>query len=117
MTTDEFRRLALSLADVRGGTSLGVEEFRINGALLATLGSPEPGRAIVRLSPADQKALVRQAPQTFSPALGGPGARGATRVLLAQVEQTVLLDVLQAACRKARAESEKRLASAKPFKP
>jgi hypothetical protein len=101
VTADEFRKLAGGLADVRGGMNLGVEEFRVKGVLFATLGSPDPGRAVVKLSLEDQAAFMAAAARAFSPAAGGPGARGATRVLLSQVDPEHAKRALMAAWRKA----------------
>jgi hypothetical protein len=114
VTVDEFRKLAGGLADVRGGMNLGVEEFRLKGVLLATLGSPDPGRAVLKLAPDDQAAFVAAAPRTFSPALGGAGARGATRVLLSEADPELTKRALQAAWRKARTDQGKAPAGVRP---
>ncbi len=100
MTSEEFRALALGLPNVQAATSLGNEEFRVAGAVFATLGSPDVTRAVIKLSPQDQAEFMGMAPNAFSPAHGGPGARGATRVRLAAVEPPVLRRALEAACRK-----------------
>ncbi len=61
---------------------MGHADFRANGRIFATLGYPEIGHAMVKLSPDEQELLVAGAPETFSPVPGGWGKGGATRVLL-----------------------------------
>ena len=101
MTPDTFRLLALGLANVRAGSTLGTEEFRAGGRVFATLGSPDVSIAIIKLTPQDQALFVAQARGAFEPQHGGAGARGATRVKLAMAELEVVRQALTAACRTA----------------
>ncbi|WP_394762109.1 hypothetical protein [Phenylobacterium sp.] len=101
MTPDTFRLLALSLPNVQFGSSLGNEEFRVGSRVFASLGSPMVGQAVIKLTPHDQGAFATEAPSAFAPRPGGQGARGATIVKLAMVDEAVLRRALAAACRKA----------------
>jgi hypothetical protein len=105
MTPNVFRQLALSLPNVTSGYVLGNDEFRFEGRAFATLGWPQVTDAMIKLTPADQARLIALGPSAFSPAPGGAGARGATRVRLAMAETEAVRDALEAACRKARAKS------------
>jgi hypothetical protein len=97
VTSDEFRTLALSFSETRSVTVLGGIEFWINGAPFATLGSPDPALAVVRLSREDQEALIASAPLVFSPAPGGAGQRGMTQVRLVNTEKDQARRALKAA--------------------
>ena len=105
MTPDTFRLLALSLPGVTAASVLGNDEFRVLSRMFATLGSPHVTDAMIKLTPADQARFIALAPAAFSPAPGGPGARGATRVRLPMAEAAHVREALEAACRKARGKT------------
>lgn len=105
MTPDTFRLLALSLPSVTAASVLGNDEFRVLSRVFATLGSPHVTEAIIKLTPADQARFMALAPTAFSPAAGGAGGRGATRVRLLMAEAAHVKDALAGACRKARGKA------------
>jgi hypothetical protein len=105
MTPDTFRLLALSLPNVTAGSVLGNDEFRVLSQVFATLGSPHVTDATLKLTPADQARFMALAPTAFSPAPGGAGGRGATRVRLPMAQAGHVREALEAACRKARGKS------------
>ena len=75
---------------------LGSQEFRIKDKVFATLGWPEAGWAVVKLTPADQARFLKGG-EGLSPEPGGRGRRGVTRVRLAAVDADRLTPVLKAA--------------------
>jgi hypothetical protein len=101
MTSEEFQQQALSLAGVRFENKLGVMSFTISGKTFATLGSPDPAWAMVKLTPEEQGRAIAAAPNAFSTQPGGAGARGWTCLRLAAVEARVLLPYLRSAKAKA----------------
>ena len=51
MTASEFRRIALSLPRALEAAHMGHPDFRVAGRIFATLGYPESGWAMVKLTP------------------------------------------------------------------
>lgn len=102
MTPDAFRQLALSHLNARWATRLGAVEFLIGDKVFATLGSPDPALATLRLSPEDQRRAIAQAASVFSPQPGGAGARGVTQVRLAAATPDLVTPFLALAAHKAR---------------
>lgn len=82
MTTEAFRRLALSLPEAAEVGHMGHPDFRVGGKIFATLGYPDAGFAMVKLTPDQREAFVSAEPDVFAPVKGGWGARGATTVRL-----------------------------------
>jgi hypothetical protein len=100
MTPDDFRVIAERLPTVQARCVLETIQFKSVGKTFATLGWPENGWAVVKLSGADQVRLLRQ-----SQALGlEPGRRrrsGVTLVRLAALDADTAADLLSAAWREA----------------
>ena len=90
--------MALALAGTREAHVLGSQAFRLKDRAYATLGWPEPGWAVVRLSSADQDKF-RALSAGLSPEPGGRGKRGVTRVRLAAIDETLGQVILKAAWR------------------
>ena len=82
MTIEGFRRLALSLPEATEGSHMGHADFRVGNKIFATLGYPDGGWGMVKLTPEQQEAVVSAEPAVFAPVKGGWGRRGATSVLL-----------------------------------
>ena len=82
MTADGFRRLALNLPEASEGSHMGHPDFRVGGKIFATLAAPDPGFAMVKLTPDQQEAFVSAEPEVFVPVKGGWGLQGATNVRL-----------------------------------
>lgn len=97
-TSDTFRRLALSFPRATEKAILGSQEFRVRDKVFATLGWPEPGWAVVRLTPADQTKFISQS-SALSPEPGGRGRRGVTRLRLSGLDETLLKPIISAAWR------------------
>ena len=100
MTRDQFRRLALSLPESAESAHMGHPDFRVRGRIFATLGHPDDGHGMVKLTP-DQQADVLESDRAsaFAPAAGAWGRRGATTVLLEAVDRELLRVALAAAWR------------------
>ena len=97
MTVDGFRRLALSLPEASESAHMGHPDFRVRGKIFATIGWPDRGWAMVKLTPEQQAAFVAEAPEIFLPIPGGFGKMGHTHIRLAKASEGVLQGALRAA--------------------
>src|SRR6266478_4872545 len=97
MTADEFRQMALRFPGAIEAEHMNHPDFRIEGKIFATLGSPDETWGMVKLTPKQQRSFVKKAPDMFNPCSGVWGERGATNVHLASARQTVLQAALDAA--------------------
>jgi hypothetical protein len=97
MTSDDFRRIALSLPEACEQAHMGHPDFRVRKKIFATLGVPDNDWGMVKLTPELQKMWVRTEPAAFEPVNGAWGRQGCTRVCLAEVDEATLRDVLEAA--------------------
>ena len=99
MTADQFRRLALSLPETSEVGHMGHPDFRVGGKIFATLGCPDAGWGMVKLTPLEQMLFVQEEPDVFQPVKGGWGRRGATNVQLRAAKKAGLRKALVAAWR------------------
>ena len=99
MTPNEFRRLALALPETEERAHMDHPDFRVAGKIFATLGYPEDGFAMVKLTPIEQEMLVKAQPTVFKPCNGAWGRRGATSVSLKSARKPVIRRALLAAWR------------------
>jgi hypothetical protein len=99
MTVDAFRRLALSLPEAGEVGHMGHPDFRVGSKIFATLGYPDDGFAMVKLTIEQQEAFVSAEPAVFSPVKGGWGLRGATQVRLRSAKAGSVRVALAAAWR------------------
>jgi hypothetical protein len=83
MQPNTFRKLALNFGGAEESGHMGHPDFRVGGRIFATLGYPDEGWGMVRLTPAQQSAFIKNAPLVFEPAAGSWGRKGATIVRLA----------------------------------
>ena len=97
MTAAQFRRLALGLPEAVESSHFSHPDFRVRNRVFATLGYPDPRYGMVRLTPEQQKELVRAAPESFRPAAGAWGRSGSTIVLLSAIDVAALRPILQKA--------------------
>ena len=98
-TVATFRRLALSLPEATEGAHMGHADFRVRNKIFASLGVPEEGWGMVKLTPEQQEVLLEAEPAVFKPAAGAWGRRGYTHVRLAAVDATTLGSALALAWR------------------
>jgi hypothetical protein len=97
MTFDEFRRIALSLPEAVESAHMDHPDFRVRNKIFATLGYPDNGHGMVKLTPNQQKLVVREAPDAFAAIKGGWGRRGATQVVLRHAKKATVRKALAAA--------------------
>jgi len=99
MTVNEFRRLALGFPEAAESSHMDHPDFRVRGKIFATLGYPDEGWGMVKLTPTDQQLLIAAAPDVFVPAKGAWGRKGATTVKLTAAKKGTVRDALAAAWR------------------
>ena len=97
MTANQFRRLALSLPGTEERSHMAHPDFRVRNKIFATLGYPETGWGMVRLSPEQQRKVIRATPEVFRPAAGAWGQTGSTLVQLTSARVTQLRPILNQA--------------------
>jgi hypothetical protein len=88
-TEQDFRRIALGLADAVESAHMGHPDFRVNGRIFATL-HHDRAFGMVKLTPDQQQIFLRDHPNTFAPENGAWGRQGCTRVRLKDVDTEVL---------------------------
>jgi len=97
MTSDDFRRIALSLEGAQEGSHMGQADFRVGGRIFATLAAQHLGYGNLMLTPELQADFVGELPDVFIPIAGGWGRNGATHVRLAAANEDLLAGALRAA--------------------
>lgn len=83
MTVDDFRTLALRTPGAIESAHRDHPDFRLGGKIFATLGYADVEHGMVKLTPEQQKAFMKDAPRVFTPCNGAWGKAGATYVHLA----------------------------------
>jgi hypothetical protein len=105
MTANDFRRLALSFPESEERSHMDHPDFRVAGKLFATLGYPERGWAMVKITPVEQEMFIKAQPSIFNPCAGAWGRRGCTNVRLKFARKPTLRRALEAAWRLAAPEA------------
>ena len=95
MTVNDFRKLALGLPETVEAAHMNHPDFRVGGKIFATLGYPSKAWAMVKLTPAQQKGFVRDAPDVFAPCSGAWGRQGATSVNLRAANRVAVVQALK----------------------
>lgn len=98
MTGDEFRKMALSFPETIESEHMGHPDFRVGGKIFATL-QPDKDLGMAKLKPEQQAWFLENAAETFTPASGSWGERGATMIRLESADETLVLRALNAAWR------------------
>lgn len=93
----DFRRHALALDGIVEGSHMGHADFRLGGKVLASLGSPAPGWAMVKLTPDDQQVVLKAGGRAVKPASGAWGRSGCTLFNLLEVSPRLVKSALRAA--------------------
>ncbi len=88
--TSDFRRLATRLPEATEGSHMGHPDFRVRNKVFASLGMPDSGWGMVKLTPEQQEMLTGAEPHIFRPAAGAWGRRGSTYVRLSAIDLTTL---------------------------
>jgi hypothetical protein len=99
MTANDFRKIALSLPEAEERAHMDHPDFRVGGKIFATLGYPDRGHGMVKLSPEEQHYFSKDHPDAFVPVKGTWGRRGATSVVLKAAKKETLGKALLAAWR------------------
>jgi hypothetical protein len=97
MTTTEFQTAALKVPGAIESAHMHHPDFRVNGKIFASLGYPDDGWGMVKLTPTQQRAFMKQSPEMFAPCAGAWGKNGATSVHLASARKRILNKALRAA--------------------
>jgi hypothetical protein len=91
--------MALSLPEASESAHMNHPDFRVGGRIFATLGHPDDGWGMVKLTPEQQRQFVKSEPDVFVPVKGGWGRGGATNVDLAKATEETLYPALITAWR------------------
>jgi hypothetical protein len=97
MTAAQFRKIALSLREAEERSHMGHPDFRVAGKIFATLGSPDNGWGMVKLTPEQQRVYVQSHPKVFKPAQGAWGLQGSTLVHLKDADVEIIGEAMRAA--------------------
>ncbi|WP_437755720.1 MmcQ/YjbR family DNA-binding protein [Sorangium sp. So ce1389] len=97
ISSDDFRRLALSLPEAEVQDHFGKPSFRVRGKIFATHWVEEEA-AVLKLSLEEQDSLARAQPDVFS--VTPWGHQGWTRVELRRVDPALLDELLVGAWRR-----------------
>ena len=89
-------------------------DFRVNSKIFATLGYPDKGWAMVKLTPQQQRAFVQSDGAAFAPVKGAWGARGATNVRLSVAREGLLQEAIAAAFKNVSGDAPKPPARKRP---
>jgi hypothetical protein len=98
-TSADFRRFALALPQTEQRRHMNHPDFRVAGKIFATLGYPDKGRGMVKLTPTQQEEFVAAYPVAFQPVNGAWGRQGCTSVLFAKAAKRTLKEAILAAWR------------------
>jgi hypothetical protein len=96
ITDQDVRRIALSLPGAEEKSHIGRPDFRINNRIFATLRRSQ-SCAVVKLSVADQSALVAMNPETF--AVNSWSHPGWTNISMKHITRREFRNVVHAAWR------------------
>ena len=97
MTEAEFRAAALKAPGAVEAAHMDHPDFRVSGKIFASLGYPDDGMGMVKLTPEQQRSFMKEAPEMFAPCAGAWGKAGATNVHLASAKKRVLNKILRVA--------------------
>ena len=86
MTSDDFRRLALEMPGAIERSHMNHPDFRAHGRIFATLRHDDEW-GMVKVTPEEQRELMRAHPMVFVPSAGAWGRQGCTNVRLAAADE------------------------------
>jgi hypothetical protein len=99
--------LALSLPGAVESSHMQHPDFRIGGKIFATLGYPDDGWGMVKLTPEQQRDFMAAEPEAFKPCNGAWGRQGSTNVRLSAAKKGSVKAALEAAGENVAAKSSK----------
>jgi hypothetical protein len=97
MTPEGFRSIALQLPGAVEAAHMEHPDFRCKGRVFATLGYPDAGCGMVKLSPDRQLYFLKKAPGAFDRASGAWGRSGSTIIRLEFARKAVVTAAIRAA--------------------
>ena len=106
ITAEDFRRIACGMPGSEEKGHMGHPDFRVAGKIFATLGYPDEGWGMVKLTPEDQRTYVAQDDTVFVPVKGAWGLRGCTNVRLRDASEAVVNEALETAWRTVQAKNK-----------
>ena len=89
LKAQDFRRIALGMAEAVESAHMGHPDFRVHNRIFATLHADNKV-GMVKLTPDQQKRFVEEAPAAFAPESGAWGRSGCTSVRLDAVDADAL---------------------------
>jgi hypothetical protein len=104
LSAEDFRRIALGMKDAVESAHMGHPDFRVGGRIFATLHA-DLAFGMVKLTPEQQQAFMRDAPAAFTPEPGAWGLQGGTAVRLAAIDEDLLGEALTLAWRNVAAKT------------
>jgi hypothetical protein len=108
MTTDEFRKMALEIPAAVERSHMNHPDFRVAGKIFASLGVPDQNWGMVKLTPEQQRAFMKKAPEVFKRCSDAWGRQGYTNVYLASAKASILRAALAAAAKNVDAHAKKK---------
>ncbi|PYJ30193.1 MAG: hypothetical protein DME80_08010 [Verrucomicrobia bacterium] len=109
MTANAFRKLALKIRGAVEHSHMNHPDFRVAGKIFASLGYPDQGWAMVKLTPEEQRKCIKDAPAVFKLCSGAWGRQGATNVYLPAAEVSIVRSALDAAAKNVASRLKKSL--------
>jgi hypothetical protein len=86
VTSNDFRELALGLPGAEEGSHMGHPDFRAGGRIFASLHTGDR-TGMVKLTPEQQREMLRNHAAMFEPSAGAWGRQGCTTVILAAADR------------------------------
>jgi hypothetical protein len=108
MTTNEFREMALEIPTPVERSHINHPGFRVAGKIFASLGVPDEGWGMVRLTPEQQNVLVKKAPGIFKLCSGAWGRRATQMFILRRQKRAIVRTALDAAAKNARRHQQQK---------
>lgn len=97
MNAEEFRAIALRVSGAIESEHMNLPDFRVTGKVFASLGYPDEGWGMIKLTPTQQRSFMKAAPETFVPCAGASGKGGATSVHFVSAKKWIPAKALRAA--------------------
>ena len=113
LTFKDFRRIALGMAGAIERAHMNHPDFRVNGRIFATLQHGLKS-GMVKVTPDQQAALMREHPDAFSPEAGAWGRAGCTCVRIGAVDEDTLGEAITLAWQAAMQKPPMRKSKPKP---
>jgi hypothetical protein len=92
VNADDLRRLALTLPEAEEKSHFDKPDFRVRGAIFASLKNPRI--AVVKLTREQQEVMAAAEPDIFSAVAGSWGVKGWTEIYLEFADEAALKSAL-----------------------